>query len=143
MKPFYRIARLGVLAVGAACCLVGCQQMPMNAALKSGGAPSTSPAPEGNLTSTQQADMQIAMGRVSERQGDLAAALASYGEALKRNGAAPMLSYEWRSCTIDKPNSASPPISIGRRSSSHPEARTFTATWATASTSSVAGPKRR
>jgi hypothetical protein len=41
---------------------------------------------EGNLTSAQQADMQIAMGRVSERQGDLAAAMASYGEAIKRDG---------------------------------------------------------
>ena len=48
--------------------------------------PSPSPARDGKLTTAQQADMQIAMGRVSERQGDLAAAMASYGEALKRDG---------------------------------------------------------
>jgi Flp pilus assembly protein TadD len=86
MTAIYRITRLGALAIGVACCLVGCQQLPMNAAPTSGGYSSASSAPDGKLTRAQQADMQIAMGRVSERQGDLAAAMASYGEAVKRDG---------------------------------------------------------
>jgi Tfp pilus assembly protein PilF len=86
MTRTYRIARLGALAVGGACCLVGCHQLQTNADPASGGSQSTSPARDGKMTSAQHADMQIAMGRVSERQGDLAAAMASYQEAVKRDG---------------------------------------------------------
>ena len=85
MTRTYRIARLGALAVGGACCLVGCHQLQTNADPTSDGSKTTSPARDGKLTSAQQADMQIAMGRVSERQGDLAAAMASYQEAVKRD----------------------------------------------------------
>ena len=86
MTVIIRITRLGALAVGGACCLVGCQELPRNAASTPGGYSSPSPARDAKLTTAQLADMQIAMGRVSERQGDLATAMASYNEAVKRDG---------------------------------------------------------
>jgi Tfp pilus assembly protein PilF len=86
MTVIDRITRLGALAVGGACCLVGCHELPKNAASNSGAYSSPSPGRDAKLTNAQLADMQIAMGRVSERQGDLATAMASYDEAVKRDG---------------------------------------------------------
>jgi Tfp pilus assembly protein PilF len=86
MTVIDRITRLGALAVGGACCLVGCHELPKNAASDSGAYSSPSPGRDAKLTNAQLADMQIAMGRVSERQGDLATAMASYDEAVKRDG---------------------------------------------------------
>ena len=44
MTVIIRITRLGALAVGGACCLVGCQELPRNAASTPGGYSSPSPA---------------------------------------------------------------------------------------------------
>jgi tetratricopeptide (TPR) repeat protein len=69
----------GVLAVA------GCQQVPLNQAPPSHKPANDSPPAQANLTAAQQADMQVAIGRVTENQGDLAAAMNAYREALKRD----------------------------------------------------------
>ena len=69
----------GVLAAA------GCQQVPMNHGSPANKSANDSSPAQANLTAAQQADMQIAMGRVSENQGDLAGAMNIYREALKRN----------------------------------------------------------
>ena len=69
----------GVLAVA------GCQQLPLNHAKPLKNPANDSPPAQANLTAAQQADMQIAMGRVTENQGDLAGAMTAYREALKRD----------------------------------------------------------
>ena len=69
----------GVLAAA------GCQQVPMNHGSPANKSANDSSPAQANLTAAQQADMQIAMGRVSENQGDLTGAMNIYREALKRN----------------------------------------------------------
>jgi Flp pilus assembly protein TadD len=73
------------VALAGACGLVGCQQLP-----KTGLLPASKPRTEsrrelGKITSAQQADVQIAMGRLAEQQGDIAGAMAAYRAALKRD----------------------------------------------------------
>jgi len=87
MTRICRISRLGqALAVGSACCLAGCQQVPTNSAQTANSSLLNTSAADGPMTAAQQANMQVAMGRVTESQGDLAGAMAAYSEALKRNG---------------------------------------------------------
>jgi Tfp pilus assembly protein PilF len=63
----------------------GCQQMQLNRTPPMKKATSETPQPQTNLSAAQQADMQIAMGRVTENQGDLAGAMAAYRAAVTRD----------------------------------------------------------
>src|SRR5262245_15413446 len=81
-----RISRIShgraFVALGLAC-LAGCQSWNRR--------PATPPPPPGvgvegmKVSSVQAADMEIALGRAAERQGDLGRAAAAYREALKRD----------------------------------------------------------
>ncbi len=78
--------RLGMaLVVWGALAVAGCQQLQSNHAQPANKSAFDSAPAQANLTAAQQADMQIALGRVTENQGDLAGAMNVYREALKRD----------------------------------------------------------
>jgi Flp pilus assembly protein TadD len=82
MRGLLRLSRHLVLAGAClATLLAGCQ-MP-----RAAKAPRHEPRekPAGKLTASQAADVQVAMGRSLESQGDLEGALVSYREAAKRD----------------------------------------------------------
>jgi Tfp pilus assembly protein PilF len=87
MRRIYLTSCLGkALVVWGACCLTGCQQFHLNSPPSFQKKPSDAPqTADGNLSAAQQADIQIAMGRVNERQGDFAGAMTAYREAVKRD----------------------------------------------------------
>ena len=77
---------LGMAFVACGALVVaGCQQLHLSRTAATKKAASETPEPQANLTAAQQADMQIAMGRMTENQGDLVGAMASYREALGRD----------------------------------------------------------
>lgn len=78
----YAWHRLGILVIAG---LVGCQQIPLNWRSRSGPDSGLDKLPMGRISSAQEADMQIAMGRTAEREGDLKRAMTAYSAALSRD----------------------------------------------------------
>src|SRR5262245_59019417 len=77
---------LGMAFVASgALAVAGCQQLHLHRTEATKKAATETPEPQSNLTAAQQADVQIAMGRVTENQGDLAGAMAAYQQALSRD----------------------------------------------------------
>jgi tetratricopeptide (TPR) repeat protein len=72
----------GALAVGLAC-LAGCQYT--GSAGRDRGSPGIVGTPTAAISSAQEADAQIALGRVAEMRGDLDEAKGAYRSALVRN----------------------------------------------------------
>ena len=88
-RAMKRIDLMRCLSVALVACgalvVAGCQQLHLSRTLATKKAATETPEPQANLTAAQQADMQIAMGRVTESQGDLAGAMAAYQQALGRD----------------------------------------------------------
>jgi tetratricopeptide (TPR) repeat protein len=79
-----RCLGMAFVACGALA-VAGCQQLHLSRSEATKKAATETPEPQPNLTAAQQADVQIAMGRVTENQGDLAGAMAAYQQALGRD----------------------------------------------------------
>ena len=87
MTAIHRAPRIGrALAAGALLGLVGCHQVPSRLDRASIRSWRQDPgASGGNVTPAQEADVQISLGRVAERQGDVEQAMAAYKAALSRD----------------------------------------------------------
>jgi Flp pilus assembly protein TadD len=87
MSAIRRTPCLGrALAAGAFLGLVGCHQVPSAPGTQSVRGWKQEPKDGGSITPAQEADVQISLGRVAERQGDLEQAMAAYRTALTRDG---------------------------------------------------------
>jgi Tfp pilus assembly protein PilF len=71
-----------VLTIGVAC-IAGCNSLGHDSPRQTRSSPQSQPT--GAVTPAQEADMQIALGRVAEQRGDLDEAMAAYLDALKRD----------------------------------------------------------
>jgi Flp pilus assembly protein TadD len=73
------------LAAGALLGLVGCHQFPSPLGTRADRGRNQGPS-DGSITPAQEADVQISLGRVAEKQGDLEQAMTAYRAALTRDG---------------------------------------------------------